>query len=151
MARGYLYEIAADMDNLGEMDESDFYGNVGYEAVYFQNESDNHSAESLIDYLKQFGMEIGTKKDTSGREYPWFSFSKESREEYFRKKYVKTKEIVDKMTLEEFSTDVVTLMHTIEDTYSDAMYFNDSIYSMDHFFREMGPGRYYIGNIVYMG
>ena len=151
MARGFLYEIATDMEILGEMDESDFYHLVGCEADYFQNESDNHSVEGLIYILKQFGMEAGIQKDAAGREHPWFSFSKENREEFFRKRFARTKEIIDKMTLEEFSTDVTTLMCTIDESFSDAMYFKDSIYSMDHFFRAMEPGRYYIGNVVLMG
>ena len=37
MARGTVYEIETDRDNVGFLDESDLYDLAGYEADYFQN------------------------------------------------------------------------------------------------------------------
>lgn len=168
MARGYVYEIEGYgsfmkddfnqiKDCLHNMDETDFYDLVPYEADYFSDlESEEAKSEvrECLERLKKYGFEIGKTVDPEDPDikYPWFKVTQAAKENYFQARYEKVKKIVKSMTLEEFSKDVGELESTIDDNYNDAVYLDgETFYSFDDFVRHADIRRkYYIGNVVLM-
>ena len=48
--RGYIYEVTTEINNIGFMDESDFYSLVGVEADYFEDAE--YEDDKVKDYLE---------------------------------------------------------------------------------------------------
>lgn len=158
MARGYIYEVCTKIDNIGFMDESDFYELCGHEADYFsdleitQEESErNDFLEDLKKHGVQYGTEEADLRIEGPEEIPWVIFSQEAKESYFKDRFERMKKLAAEITLEQFATDAYNLKRLISDDYGAAVYLNSSFYTLDYFIREAEPGKkYYIGNVVLM-
>ena len=145
--RGTIYEISKAPENLGLMDESDFYEMNGVEFDYVKNEEKTEgasAAETFLKWLRSFGTPI------SGNS---FILTETVKEKIFSENYSKFKKLADSMTLREFSTsNLYTLRSHIEDPYGDAVHTEeDSFLPLERWIREAETGvRYYVGNCVIM-
>ena len=145
--RGTIYEISKNPENLGVMDESDFYEMSGVEFDYVKNEEKVEgasAAETFLHWLKSFGTPI------SGNS---FVLTEMVKEKIFSKNYAKFKELADSMTLREFATsNLYTLRSCIEDPYGDAVHTEeDAFLPLERWIREAETDvRYYVGNCVIM-
>ena len=85
MARGTLYQLSTNMDCVFPVfDEDDFVDQVQTEAEYFQNQTEERSAqdiESFIRFLYGLGAETGIET-IEGESVSWFRVSRESRRLY---------------------------------------------------------------------
>lgn len=145
--RGTIYEISKASENLGLMDESDFYEMIGVEFDYVKNEEKTEgasAAETFFKWLRSFGTPI------SGNS---FVLTETVKEKIFSENYSKFKKLADSMTLREFATsNLYTLRSHIEDPYGDAVHTEeDSFLPLERWIREAETGvRYYVGNCVIM-
>lgn len=153
MARGNLYELRTDRNDLNTMDESDFYEGCGYIAEYFENADIESNVEYLLTTLQLSGIQTGEEYDEEENvRYPYFILTQEGKETYFKDRFEKAKVMLNQMTLSEFATNTYDLIHTIEDDYTDAVYCNGCFYDLDYFIRTADVDtKYYIGNVVLMG
>lgn len=151
--RGYIYEVTTEIDNLGFMDESDFYNLAGVEADYFSNAA---AEEVLVkEYLEawvKYGAETGTEENDDGEKIPWIIFNRKACKNFFKKRFNEMKKAAAEITLDEFSTDEVCILkNLIFDNYGDAVYLDSCFYAEDDFIRDIEIGRkYYVGHVVYM-
>ena len=148
MARGYIYEISENKEELFRMDESDFYEKINFEADYFSNEN-LEERSFLEEKLNPLGIEFVHEK---GTDHITFMISEQQKENYFQDRYEKLKKKVNEITLAEFAQgrfdDIQSL---IEDTFDDAMYYNYELMTLDTFIRISNPNsKYYLGNVVLM-
>lgn len=145
MARGTFFEVAKEAENLGNMDESQFYGS-SY-AEWFENEEDPASLEYLFGYFRSVGFE--TWSDEKGQ---YVIFSECGKMNYFAHKYEHFKKLLEEADLRRFSTDYCwmhDLIDSITDKWSDAVLFEGTLYDMDEFVRVADIGeKYYFGNTV---
>ena len=145
--RGTIYEISRTPENLGAMDESDFYEMSGVEFDYVKNEEKTEGtseAGTFLNWLRSFGAPI------SGNS---FILTKTVKEKIFSENYSKFKKLTDNMTLREFSTsNLYTLRSCIEDPYGDAVHTKeDSFLPLERWIREAETDvKYYVGNCVIM-
>lgn len=152
--RGYIYEVTTEINNVGFMDESDFYSLVGVEADYFVDaEYEDDKVKDYLESWEKYGAETGMEEKDDGEEIPWIIFNRNARRNFFKKRFDEMKAVAESITLDEFSTDKVSILKSlIIDNYSDAVYFNSCFYTEDDFIRMAEAGRkYYIGHVVYMG
>lgn len=152
MARGIVYEIETDRDNVGFLDESDLYDLAGYGADYFQNiENETPILQKFLKRWKDYGAYTGTVTNYEGKSIPWIVFTRDAREAYFKAKFVTMQKLAATMTFDQFCSDVTNLKRAVCDTYDDAVYFNKYFQPMDDFLRTLILGkRYYIGHAVFM-
>ena len=152
--RGYIYEVTTEINNVGFMDESDFYSLVGVEADYFEDaEYEDDKVKDYLESWEKYGAETGMEEKDDGKEIPWIIFNRNARRNFFKKRFDEMKAVAESITLDEFSTDKVsTLKSLIIDNYSNAVYFNSCFYPEDDFIRLAEAGRkYYIVHVDYMG
>ena len=158
MARGYLFEISRNMDALGNLSEesiveTDF---AFCEADYYNELNKDEIHTCVEDFLERFahlGCTTGSEDD-HGKSIPYIVFSDEAKKNYFRNKYVEFLKATEDMSLHDFATDsslAYCLSHYINDSYSDAVMWDSSFYTLDAFVRSTETGtKYYIGNILLM-
>lgn len=145
--RGIIYEIRKSLENLGLMDESDFYEMNGVEFDYVKSEEKTEGAseaETFLKWLKSFGAPVS---DNS------FILTETVKEKIFSENYSKFKRLADNMTLREFSTsNLYTLRSCIEDPYGDAVHTEEDYFlPFERWIREAETDvRYYVGNCVIM-
>ena len=159
MARGTLYQLSTNMDCVFPVfDEDDFVDQVQTEAEYFQNQTEERSAqdiESFIRFLYGLGAETGIET-IEGESVSWFRVSRESRRLYFKKKYELFRQNVSNLWLDDFidSSIARNLQTLIANDNEDAVTINGSSYVMplDTFFREIElDEKYYISpRTIYM-
>ena len=152
--RGYIYEVTSEINNIGFMNESDFYSLVGVEADYFVDaEYEDDNVKDYLEGWKKYGAETGIEKNDDGEEIPWIIFNRNARRNFFKNRFDEMKKVATEITLDEFSTDdICTFKSLIFDNYGDAVYLNSCFYTEDDFIRMAEAGRkYYIGHVVYMG
>lgn len=145
MARGTFFEVAKEAADLGNMDESQFYGS-SY-AEWFKNEEDHASLEYLFDNFRNAGFEAGF--DEEGQ---YVTFSECGKMNYFAHRYEHFKKLLKEADLRHFSTDYCwthDLIDSITNKWSDAVLFEGVLYAMDEFVRTADIGeKYYFGNAV---
>lgn len=145
MARGTIFEVAKEAADLGNMDESQFYGS-SY-AEWFKNEKDHASLEYLFDNFRNAGFETGF--DEEGQ---YVIFSECGKMNYFAHRYEHFKKLLKEADLRHFSTDYCwthDLIDSITNKWSDAVLFEGVLYAMDEFVRTADIGeKYYFGNAV---
>ena len=152
MARGYIYEVSENLEDLGMMKEYDFFKTPGFSFADAYKDMQEAEAEQvtagLLQGFRGFGARVLLKEGRLG-----FAFSGEARRSYFRPKFNRAKELLEKMTLEEFSTsDPFSLRRAIRNNCEDAVYYDYMFLPLDDFIREyMKEGtEYYVGNVVLM-
>lgn len=155
MARGNLYEISIDRDELGNMDESYFYNCLSaINADYVQNKEGEEKEEAtaqFVEMMEKYGAETG-----SGDEKTVYFYVNDSvRQNYFRRRYDELKDKVQKLEFSSFISnrfEIWDIKHLLHDTYGDAVYYNDTYMTVDTFLRAYAKDgeRYYIGNVVFM-
>lgn len=153
MARGYLYEIVKDPERLFCIDADEatlrFAEN---EFQWSKNLDPDEPRKDLLEVLEYFGAKINI--DEKGRKQ--FHISDRVKQEYFRNRFCRLKQVVQKMTLETFScNEVSNLQELLEESYDNAVYLGDYEYdkflSFDRFIREAETDAlYYIGNVILM-
>lgn len=145
MARGTFFEVAKEAENLGNMDESQFYGS-SY-AEWFKNEKDPTSLEYLFDNFRNAGFETGFDEEEQ-----YVIFSECGKMNYFAHRYEHFKKLLKEADLRHFSTDYCwthDLIDSITNKWSDAVFFEGILYDMDEFVRAADIGeKYYFGNMV---
>ena len=158
MARGYLYEISTNRDNLGNMDESDFYDCLSaISADYVQDVEGKEKEEKtarFIGTMNGYGAETGKTGDR-GESLMYFYVSDKVRQNYFRRRYEEFKSKVQKIEFSDFINNMFKIWeikNLLHDTYSNAVYYNDAYMTVDTFLRAYAKDgeRYYIGNVVFM-
>ena len=78
--RGYIYEVTSEINNIGFMNESDFYSLVGVEADYFVDaEYEDDNVKDYLEGWKKYGAETGIEKNDDGEEIPWIIFNRNAR------------------------------------------------------------------------
>lgn len=146
MARGYLYELATEKDNLGNVTESDFYDKCGVYADYFENLAFYQTAtDELLKCLQSRGIDVNFEDKS-------FILTQETQLNYFKSNYQLFMKMAKDLTLEQFADPgkAYELSRFITDTYSDAVYIN-AFYDFDDFMRDAElDTRYYIGNVILM-
>lgn len=148
------------MEELGTMDETDFYEAAGTVADYFKDvegQAKNDILSSLFAQLKGYGFPTGDGYDADGSVQLYFTVTQEAKENYFRPRFEKAKQILSSMTLKEFATDVTELGFAVENRYGDAVMadgsfqVDGSFHTFDSFIRDAVCGtKYYVGNVVLM-
>lgn len=151
MARGVIYEIDKDPNQLFSMTEDCFYDFV--DDYVSEIEDPSYSVTYLLEKCRAAGMQVGFEK-FEDLEIPFFVIDRSSREKFFEAKWEKLKEEVSMLSLSDFATgryDYWTVRYLLEDDYGDAVTcMADTLQSLDRFMREAEDGRYYIGRLFYM-
>lgn len=173
MARGYIYHIVSDPDDLGSMAASDFYDDLDALCVEYTEDSApetaQHNTNCLARALEQDGFVIrpDTEAADEGREAAAFVLETGDqasldacRRKYFGPLLAELKKEVAALDLDTFSSDrcnTYSLTSKINDDYGDAVYLNVSeygsmIYTMHGFIRRLDPNTtYYVAqNTVLM-
>lgn len=153
MARGYLYEIVKDPERLFCIDADE--ATLRFAANEFEWSKDldpDVPQKDLLKVLEHLGAKIGI--DEEGRKQ--FQISDQVKQNYFRDRFYKMKQIVEKMTLKTFSSDkIADLQEILEESYDNAVYLGDYEYDkfllFDRFIREAETDAwYYIGTVILM-
>ena len=121
MARGTFFEVAKEAENLGNMDESQFYGS-SY-AEWFKNEKDPTSLEYLFDNFRNAGFETGFDEEEQ-----YVIFSECGKMNYFAHRYEHFKKLLKEADLRHFSTDYCwthDLIDSITNKWSDAVFLKE--------------------------
>lgn len=99
------------------------------------------------------GVVIKNAEETNG-EYVSFQITNAFKEEWFRRKYKRFVALSEKITLEQFCSDfdsVFEIMVNIEDRWADAVYEDDTFYSMDRWVRAADTSAvFYLNSAVLM-
>lgn len=153
MARGYLYEIVKDPERLFCMDADEATLRFAENEFEWSEDLDpDEPRKDLLEVLEHLGAKIGI--DEEGRKQ--FHLSEQVKKKYFRDRFYKMKQMVEKITLETFSCGGISdLQELLEESYDNAVYMGDYGYdkflSFDRFIREAETDVwYYVGNIVLM-
>lgn len=141
--RGNLYTICTDPNhataeaNTYALDEL-----IGFEFDWYEKiENTDYDIDEFLNYLKAFGFEIVS--DNS------FRVTKTGKENYFAEQYQEFQELSKYMSLEKFSnSDLNRLQNSIEDTYSDAVWYG-YFRTLDRFIRESKIEQEYYVTEVY--
>lgn len=158
MARGHLYEISTDRNDLGNMDESDFYNRLAsISADYVQNKEGEEKEEKtawFIEMLGGYGAETG-KTDDGNESLMYFYVSDKVKQNYFRCRYEEFKSKSQDFKFSDFTDDrfkVWDIERLLHDKYNDAVYYDGVFMTIDTFLRAYAKDgeRYYIGNVVFM-
>ena len=165
MARGIMYEVSTKPEDIGNMDESDFYEELSclhadYVADIDPKDSDSNR-RCLADILTRFGAVVSQyiPEDDEDNLFPNGTFSvtgitNDFKRTWFSSNLEKLKEKVSDMGIDEFATDSYEawkLQNLINDDNADAVYLDGSIYTLDGFVRTATPDMtYYLGTTVFM-
>lgn len=173
MGRGYIYEIADDLDDIGVLDESDFYDDLGALGIDYvknvESEEQQIIRESFAEEFKRFGATVklvkaDTPEDPEGFPdgvYVVSGINKSFKEKYFKERYEEMKRLVESITLEQFATNLSqTPLYDIKRAmfrdYDDVVSQNENgchygWNTLDYFIRTADPEKkYYIGRVVFM-
>lgn len=152
MARGNLYEIEANIENIGRASVDYFYDYAQFQFEYIGDADDPETdIEMLLEHFKSCGMKTGTEKH-NGKEVPYVEITDSGRKKYFNYAYQEFVKMTKDLTLDAFIDDNTSwkLRNFLDDNYSDAVTNqNDEFQTFDRFMR-FASGRYYIGNVFYM-
>lgn len=152
MARGNIYEMSMDIDNVGDVTESNFYEMAGIACEFVEDANAETENEKLVQIFKQYGAETGVEEDFDGNMRPYIIFTEEVKINYFKSSFEKFKKLAESCSLEEFSTtSLYNLRFSILDPYGECVYINDTLYEFEQFLREsLTHKKYYLGNVVWM-
>lgn len=150
--RGFLYIISTEKESVFDFDETDFYHLAQNECEWVENSAHELNENCLYEKLKMMGAEAGEELHSNGNRCQYVIFTKEVKQNYFRKNFEKFKEMAVSCDLEKFSTDsLYELRLSIEDPYGDCVYVSGSFMTVERFVREAEENvRYYLGNIITM-
>lgn len=160
--RGYLYEISKDPKDLNSIDPDmfgEFYGREFDYAAYMSDPEQTGKIRKMFLYMLQgFGFQTNYQdvKDFSKDILQVSMPSVTARETYFKNRLKELKNDVNKLSLENFASDigiVSGIIELIEDDNDDMVYNPDTqdLMLLDYFIRTMEPNTvYYIGQILYL-
>lgn len=153
MARGTIYEIDKDPNQLFLASKHDFFNYVDIEFEYVEDiEDTSYSVLYLLESFKSAGMQIGVEK-IGKLEIPFFVIDEASKCKYFKDRYKRFQKVAADLTLEEFATgtNFWTLKYLLEETYGDCVTCKeDTFQTLDRFVRDACDGKYYIGRVFFM-
>lgn len=166
MARGTMFHITNDPDNLGTMCASEFYEDVGSLHVEFvdddQKEIADQNTECLAKMLEACGFPIFPDDEPANEDYKPAAFIirtggddslTAAKMRFFQPLLESLKKEVSELDLKTFATagcNTYSLIYKINDDYSDAVYletgeYGGSVYTMHEFIRNMDPdATYYV-------
>ena len=104
MARGCLFEMEKNLENVRTASESSFYDLAEHEFAFIQTCTEDERREHIrqfLEYMEKIGIETGTM-DTGDCQIPYFIVTDDGKRRYFAQKLDKLKEEVSNMTLEDF-------------------------------------------------
>lgn len=145
---GYVYELLKEKnvpfpliaDSIAE-----YAGTKFSHCKDMEPETVKEAIEDFIELMKQYGAETSTEDGI-----PYFILSEDVRLNYFKQHFNRFKKVASEINT---VTDFVSKMHTIsdciDDTLDDCIYDN-SLYSMDSWFKNAEITKYYIGNVIYV-
>lgn len=154
MARGCLFEMEKNLENVRTASESSFYDLAEHEFAFIQTCTEDERKEYIrqfLEYMEKIGIETGTM-DAGDYQIPYFIVTDDGKRRYFAQKLDKLKEEVSNMTLEDFLDRWISfpLESLIDGDWDDAVTMQEYTFqSMDHFFRT-ADGQYFIGSVFYM-
>jgi len=169
MSRGIIYHfgLISGIENFGEMDETDFYGQfgtLGVDGIWNQPAKEaKKSVGNLVARLWSAGFKVKLSTDPIYEDFHFFNTGNEAeliacKSKYFAVAFNSLKEMVHKMSLETFSADGPEefIMRTlINNKAGDLVYFGnvyEDLYSLDSFVRGLRPdtGYFIAPETVYM-
>ena len=154
MARGCLFEMEKNLENVRTASESSFYDLAEHKFAFIQTCTEDERREHIrqfLEYMEKIGIETGTM-DAGDCQIPYFIVTDDGKRRYFAQKLDKLKEEVSNMTLEDFLDRWISfpLESLIDGDWDDAVTMQEYTFqSMDHFFRT-ADGQYFIGSVFYM-
>lgn len=164
MARGYIYHIVTDPDNLGNMSASNFYEDIDALCVEFVEDSDPaiaaQNTNSFASMLANSGFLIRPDTDSESQDREVAAFILETggqhhldecRKRYFKPLLDALKQEVASMDLDTFVSErcnTYSLKSKINDDYGDAVYLDTTdyggvLYTMHEFIRGLEPNMVY--------
>ena len=153
MARGFIFNISKYPEDL-EMDESDFYETFDAMQVDYVRNCDREEAqeekERFVKALRDRGAETGSNENGT-----YVVFTEQTKENCFKDRLNTLKNVVQNMTLDEFSRDTQKIWQIrmlINNTYEDAVFDSYDFFTIDEWIRKLTAGeKYYVGNnVVFM-
>lgn len=152
MARGNLYEIEADINNIGMAGSDDFLDYAQHEFDYITiTDAPEYDVAYLLNYFNALGMETGYEIH-EGKSIPYVDITESGKKAYFAGSYQAFIKNAKDLSLDGFVNEntAYELRRLLEDPYEDAVTSQDNEFqSFDHFMRT-ASGRYYIGSVFYM-
>jgi len=153
MARGYCYEICSNLDEIGNLSESDLYEYAGHEFDFASDLASEDSIEETTNFaemLKNCGAEVIDVANDNGDNAYRVVFAEDTKLKYFSQRFASLKKLAAEITAEQFSedsTELYDLRQAITNTCGDMVYFDGCLYNLDTFIRHAVVGKeYYIGN-----
>ena len=158
MARGYVFEIAKNADDLFNLDQWTINEDASAYGVDYASEIYT-AAERRMEFADRFSGSHVENVCVDGETIPIIKLTNEIKEKFFHSRFERFKEATANMTLEQFSTDyqahadddpdVLDLRLLIRNTCGDMVYFDGLVKPLDDFIREADPDtKYYVGNVV---
>lgn len=165
MARGTMFEIGeqgCDIDELGKLDESEFYDRLDTLSVSYVKNHDKYTTESEIENLTERFQSCGfpVREITNEKGIALKVIGPLGKEEldaakaaYFKSQFQLLSNLMQAVDMEKFITDsfAYQLASAVEDTYGDCICLDAGmgvreIHTMDKFIRLMQPDKgYYLG------
>lgn len=146
--RGFMFEISINPEQLRELTADEFAArsDSGTWGEWFHDEDANCVLENYESSFKNTGIIFDT--DDKGL---YLAISEQAKLSHFKSRYECTKKVMEDMSLLEFATSSCdTLKSLIEDTWTDAVFWNYPV-TWDRFIREAElDKKYYIGNVIGM-
>jgi hypothetical protein len=144
MSRGICYGIDTDEtaatfftgDSIRDLSDREFIG-VGDENL-------KQDVDGFVSWVKKNGVPV--EKITVGGERVYcFTMNENLKRAWFKKRFVKLKNVMKELTLDDFALkNQTSLKWLVEADFDDAVYSStDSFQSMDRWFRESIPGQKY--------
>ncbi len=152
MARGYLYVVNTDENAAMNVSEEELYDLARHQFDYVENLPGKESGELVKDLVQRFaayGAETGTEKLDEG-EFPYVVLTQDVARKYFAPRLQTLKDLMQDMTVDDFIDNSYKIKQLTEDPYGSAVYWNGSFYTLDHFMRNVGNAKVYLGNVLYM-
>lgn len=152
MARGYLYVVNTDENAAMNVSEEELYDLARHQFDYVENLPGKESGELVKDLVQRFaayGAETGTEKLDEG-EFPYVVLTQDVARKYFAPRLQTLKDLMQDMTVDDFIDNSYKIKQLTEDPYGSAVYWNCSFYTLDHFMRNVGNAKVYLGNVLYM-
>lgn len=140
--RGYLYNICDDPEGANsETDTYEFDRLIGREFDWYDKigNADSYIADFLTCF-KNFGFEIIGNN--------CFRVTPDGKQNYFREQYKNFIKLANETTLEMFSDNIYDLNNSLEETYSEAVYYN-YFHTLDDFVRKSEVEKVYYITEVY--
>lgn len=147
MARGYIFEVAEEKDDLLNITADHFYERLSeFHVDYVSDEIDvDVVTQNFLEMLQQYGFSVDFAEKS-------FVVTTDGKMQYFRSRFAAVQKMITEMTLLTFATsELYSLRSLIQDDYSDIVCDpNGMCHDVDCWIRIADTHKYYIGGVVLM-